>query len=386
VAEKAAATRLARTPLGEVNEQVDEWVKTKLEAEGSFRVYGSAAVERNKQNARRRAFIKAYAELAKKVGELKLDEACTIAQFLTQHTELIPKVSATVVTAKLAGESLNREGTTYSVKLSLPARRVMIPLRVGPFRKMPLRTLGADRAELARANAAANAVAKLRKKVYDARLVSGMTTGELLEKREKMKAAVDRACSRRPIERVRFSDAGFAKVEMTLAAKALPRDLQQMFAITTPRVFQAVGAGLPIPPKKKGTETKKPVGPKHAVNVAVGVASVTLKPYTDRGLTREMAASLAKRAGVLFAQRNLIKNYAATFIKKKEDVAAFVIKSDQITSKAKDGMLKGVRVKSAELSKNGTELVVTVEAMLLDLRGALGGVAPGPAPENKPAP
>jgi len=379
IAHKPAAVRTATAPVEKVSDSVAEWMETTLEAKGSAQVFGPATQEQNLLRARRQAFLNAYAEMAAKVGALNLDDKCTVTQFLDQHADLIAGVNATIPTAKLLGASL--EGATYSVSIALPARRLMVPLRLGPYRRLSPMRLTADRVALARSNALADATERLKQRVAQAPLVSGITAGKMMEDREAVAEAIARLCESRPIERVVVSDQGFVKLHLNLAARSLPRDLQELLAPAAPTVFQVAGAGLPMAPKPQDTETQKPDPDKPPANTVVGTAAVTLAPYTTRGLSVEMAANLAKGAGKLIAQRELIRNYAATFLKKKDDIDAFLIKSDLVTAKAEGGILKGVTVRKEALNDERTEMVVTVQATLDDLRAALGG-APEPKPER----
>jgi YD repeat-containing protein len=233
-----------------VTDQVKAWVDSVLEAEGTAEVERSRDPERAKEDARRRATALAYTALGRKVEALLLDEGVTVKGFLDQHPDLREPLNAALMQGKLVSESLDVEGVTYKVAVSLPAAAVARPLRLGRFREARGTVLMPEQAAMARENARADAASTLVKRISDLRTRSGITAGELIEKRASMKADIERLCRVAPIERVEITEDGMCKMFVSITTDMLPDEVRRLIVAEKPiRVF-AIGAGLPVPPKK----------------------------------------------------------------------------------------------------------------------------------------
>lgn len=261
VADAKAAMMSSSFEIAGVTTEVGRWAAAPLEAEGEAAVPAVRDLDEAKRTARRLAIANAYAALAKKAFELPLDAGVTVAAFVSQHPELRPHVNAALAGAALASESLDRDGKTYKVKISLPGRALMPPLRLGKFRSDTGKVLKKEMIALARANARADAESNLKKRIYGLPLRSGIKAAGLIAKRDRMKRRIDRLCRTRPINRVEITRDGVAKVYISLATRELPNELVGLLAPKTARRLHAVGGGLPVrkvkpPPVKKPAPAK----------------------------------------------------------------------------------------------------------------------------------
>jgi len=269
-----------------VTAEVGQWAGAPLEAEGEAAVRPARDHDEAKRAARRLAIANAYTALAKEVFELHLDAGVTIAAFVSQHPGLRPHVTAALAGAALASESLDRDGKTYKVKISLPGRALMPPLRLGRFRSGPGEVLKKEMVALARVNARADAEGNLKKRIYGLPLRSGIKAAGLIAKRERMKRRIDRLCRTRPINRVEITRDGVAKVYISLATRELPKELRELLAPKTARRLYAVGGGLPVrkakpPPVKEPAPAKEGAAEKGAAKK--GAAAPAKAPAIEKG-------------------------------------------------------------------------------------------------------
>ncbi|MFH1732495.1 MAG: hypothetical protein ABIF82_12710 [Planctomycetota bacterium] len=246
VADVNVAMMSSNFEIAGVTIEVAQWAAAPLEAEGEAAVRAARDTDEAKRAARRLAITNAYTALAQKAFELPLDAGVTIAAFASQHPELRPHVNAALAGAALASESLDVQGKTYKVKISLPGRALMPPLRLGRFRSDPGKVLQKEMIALARANAGADAESNLKKRIYGLPLRSGIKAADLIAKRERMKQRIDRLCQTRPIDRVEITRDGVAKVYISLATRELPNELFELLAPKTAPRLDAVGGGLPL--------------------------------------------------------------------------------------------------------------------------------------------
>lgn len=251
VADVNAATQATRVKVGDVNDEVKTLAEMKIEAEGKAAVPRGADPALAKKQARRQAMVNAYTALAKKVEAIRIDTEVTIKAFLMLHPELRPKLNGALLGADLLSESVDVGGTTYQVKISLPGKRVMQPLRLGGYRTTYGTTLRPDEVEIARTNARKDAVNSLKEKAFNIRLGSGLTVGEYVKDKAAMKTAINRLCEKAPIQRVEITDEGLVKLYTSIPTRALPRDLQRLFRRGTPSGLAAIGGGLPVEPEEK---------------------------------------------------------------------------------------------------------------------------------------
>ena len=268
-AEMTYAAQTAGAAAGDVTNEMKQWVEKTLEAEGKAQVPAGPNRDEAKDMARMAAAADALAALAKQVDELALDADATVKAFLTQHEDLRARLNATLSGADLTSESLDRTGATYAVKVSLPGKAVLRPLRQAGYRASRAKVLNADQMELARQNARADAVARLKQKIYGLPLGSGAKAGEWIERQAGAKAEIERLCRLTPNDEVRISEDGVVKVYVETTTQSLPRDLQGLLAYGQNPQITAVGAGLPISPKKPEPE-KKPDSEKKPEEKAPG--------------------------------------------------------------------------------------------------------------------
>lgn len=101
---------------------------------------------------------------------------------------------------------------------------------------------------------------------------------------------------------------------------------------------------------------------------ATGTAA--LDAYKGRNLTRGQIIPLAKRAALVDAQRNLLEEYAGTFLTSETEIKDFVAKYDRIISRT-GGLIKGAHPVDERLSPDNTAYIVTVRARKSDIKAAL---------------
>ena len=280
VADAKAAMATANFQIAGVTTEVGEWTAAPLDAEGEAAVPAVRDRDEARHTARRLAIANAYFALAKKAFELPLEADVTVAAFVSQHPELRLQVNAALAGATLASESLDRDGKTYKVKISLPGKALMPPLRLGKFRSDPGVVMKKDMIALARVNARADAASNLKKRIYGLPLRSGIKAADLIAKRERMKQRIDRLCRTRPTNRIEITRDGIVKAHVSLATRELPDELVRLLAPKTAWRLHAVGGGLPVrkvkpPPAKEpapgkegaaeaGAAKKKPAAPPKA--------------------------------------------------------------------------------------------------------------------------
>ena len=373
VADRARAGQDLRVKIGAVAAAVKEWAESDLEAEATAPVARTANPDAAKRAARRQAITDAYNRLAKKIAGLRIDPDVTVGQFLVQHSDVRRELNATLIEAHLVSESLDLRGTKYQVKISLPGRLVMRPLRLGGFRSMRARVLSETELALARHNARQDAVEALRAKIHALPLRTGLPAGKYLSRkgRERTRAAVDQACRMAPIEQIEVTDEGLVKMHVSVATRLLPSELRNLIptSASRPRV-RAIGGGLPIQREKKddGSQAKP--------DVLTATGTAAFAAYRKPGRSQAQVIEQAKLGAALAAQTILIGQYARTFLKDDTEIKAFVTKSERIAKRA-GGLLKAIRRVKEALTPDQVGISVTVEAALADLRAALGGGKPG---------
>jgi len=101
---------------------------------------------------------------------------------------------------------------------------------------------------------------------------------------------------------------------------------------------------------------------------ATGTAA--LDAYKGRDISRAQAILLAKRAALIDAQRNLLEEYAGTFLTSESEVKDFVAQNDRIISRT-GGLIKGVHRLSERLTPDNSAITVTVRARESDIKAAL---------------
>jgi len=101
---------------------------------------------------------------------------------------------------------------------------------------------------------------------------------------------------------------------------------------------------------------------------ATGTAALDV--YKGRDISRAQAILLAKRAALVDAQRNLLEEYAGTFLQSESEVKDFVAQNDRIISRS-GGLIKGVHRVSERLSPDNTAIIVTVRALESDIEAAV---------------
>ncbi len=101
---------------------------------------------------------------------------------------------------------------------------------------------------------------------------------------------------------------------------------------------------------------------------ATGTAA--LDAYKGRDISRAQAILLAKRAALIDAQRNLLEEYAGTFLRSESEVKDFVAQHDRIISRS-GGLIKGVHRVSEHLTPDNSAIVVTVRALESDVKAAI---------------
>lgn len=258
VAKLSAALDAARAQVGTVSNQTKEWAEADLEADGQASIAGANVPEPEKEKAKRAAMADAYAALFAKTQALKLDEVVTIEAFLRQHPELHPPFSATIIRARLASEGVDRRRTTYQVKLVLPGKTLLEPLRLGKFRLARPEVLTPDQVELARGNAYRAARSELLQNIGSLRSASGKPLAAVLKAQPDLGTQVVALCNRMPMQQVQITEQGLVKVHLAVPTRLLPEQLLGLLMPGTPEQITAVGGGLP----KKMKERRRPPAPK----------------------------------------------------------------------------------------------------------------------------
>lgn len=92
---------------------------------------------------------------------------------------------------------------------------------------------------------------------------------------------------------------------------------------------------------------------------ATGIAP--LDAYENRNLSVMQKVQLAKRAALIDAQRNLLEEYAGTFLSSQTEVKNFVAENDYIITSSK-GLIRGVHRGSDGLTPDQRAVVVEVWA------------------------
>ena len=104
--------------------------------------------------------------------------------------------------------------------------------------------------------------------------------------------------------------------------------------------------------------------------IITATGTAALDAYKGRDLSRAQAILLAKRAALIDAQRNLLEEYAGTFLETRSEVKDFVAQNDHIISRS-GGLIKGVHRVSERLSPDNSAIIVTVRALESDIEAAL---------------
>ena len=250
--------------IADCTDEVQAWAAKPLEAKGEANVSSRLNREAATAAARNQALAAAYTALTKDTFALLLDADVSIGAFLKQHPRLRHKVNAAIAGAALVSESVDREGTVYTVKISLLGKALLPPLKLGRFRSASESTLAGDAADLARTNAYNNARDNLKRRIHRLKLRTGAKVETLIAKDATLKAQIKRLCRARPINRTEFTADGMARIYVSMKTRSLPSKLTQVLANGTVTRLAAVGAGLPVqkapakPDKKPGAEKKGP--------------------------------------------------------------------------------------------------------------------------------
>lgn len=246
VADKKAALTAATTAPGELPETVLAWTEMSLDAEAEAKVKPAKDPEQAKQTARHQAMAHAFTALAKKVGQLTLEPGVTVEESLALHEDLRTKINAAVFGAELLSESLDRDATTYKVKMFIMPETVIRVLKLGDFRLAQPSTLNPIQMQLARVDSLRDARETIRRKLLAIPLRNRLTLGEYAEKNDGVKNAIEHLWSRVPIDRIEVTDDGIVKTHVSVTTRNLPRDVRGLIAANEPEKITAIGGGLPV--------------------------------------------------------------------------------------------------------------------------------------------
>ncbi len=104
--------------------------------------------------------------------------------------------------------------------------------------------------------------------------------------------------------------------------------------------------------------------------VVTATGTAVLDAYRDTGLSFAQKVLMAKRAALVDAQRNLLEEYAGTFLSTQTEIRNFVAQNDHIISKSA-GLIKGVHRVSEQFTPDQTAVTVRVQALKSDIEAAL---------------
>ncbi len=264
VAHVKAAFLAVSGGIADCSDEVQAWAAKPLEAKGEANVSSRVNPRAATATARNQATAAAYAALAKDVYALLLDADVSIGAFLKQHPRLRHQVNAAIAGAALVSESVDSEGTVYTVKISLRGKALLPPLKLGRFRTIADATLAGEAAELARMNAYDNARDNLKRRIHGLKLRTDARAETLIAKDAALKTQINRLCRARTINRVELTADGMARVHVSVMTRSLPSKLKLVLATGTAKRLAAVGVGLPIhkapekPAEKPGPEKEEP--------------------------------------------------------------------------------------------------------------------------------
>jgi len=267
VASLAAAVRDSNIRLTDLTGEVKAWAASTIEAEGQAAIQAGPNAEQAKQLARNRAMSAAFSVLAGKAGDLLLEAGLPIKDFLAQHDDLRPSFNAALVRANLASESVDRQGTTYKVSLSLPASVFLRPLHLGLYRSSRGRALTEGQLAIGRRNAIADGRAVLKSRVYALPFTNALTLAKYVATRQNLAAAADSVCWLAQVENVEVTDDGLTKVWLSVSTGDLPPDIRSQLSSSASGRIYAIGGGLPEEPVI-APPVEKPAAPPDVPNEA----------------------------------------------------------------------------------------------------------------------
>jgi hypothetical protein len=351
---------------GTVPDVVRQWAEKTLEAEGSATLGAKFRNVEPKVRAAREARSRALTKLSAEVHKLLLDPDVTVAAWLAAHPQLRPGLEAVVAGASLAKESV--EGGTYRVTVTLPGRRLLVPLRQGRFRA-PIRPKLSDaQVALARGNAVQVAKKRLLARIGTLPLTTGAPASTLLAEEDTLRRDVERLVRLTPFRLFEIAPSGLAKVHVALAARDLPRGLRRRLGQRAPTVLFVLGGGRPV--AAPGTQRAKP---EDVVLAGTGVDAI--KTYTDKGLTQGQALILARKGATVAAQKDLAAQYAARMRLDEQNAKKFLKHSARVIANAGD-TVPGVQVVGDSVTPDQLSIKVVVQARVGDLQKAFGEPKP----------
>jgi hypothetical protein len=366
-----AAVQIPKVNVGQVTAEIEAWAEKNLQAEGRADIPARGDPAEARAKARQEAITAAQAALAEKALALELEPGVTVEAYLRQHPALYDPFQATLSIARLASERIDRRGTAIEVEIALPGKLLMWPLKLGGYRTLFAEPLSPAQVELARKNARRGLEALVRRRIDELSLAGGKKAAELIEQRPEMEAEVRRLCHRMPLERVEITPHGLVKMYGSFPTRSLPRELRRRLSVNSPAVLYGVGGGVPKEPAEAGKKPE-PAPEKGPENKTIaGKGTARFDAYVKQGIARATAIVMAKRVATVLAQRDLIAQYARTFLDNDAKVKAFVARKEAAIADA-GGRLKGVRVAGEKLTADQGAVEVSVEATLNDLRTALG--------------